>query len=152
MNDGQSASPDPAIPAGGGRRSAGVVVVRHVEGEWRCLLLRCYRYWDFPKGESWPGEDPLATARREVREETGLQDLAFRWGGEFVETPPYHRGKIARYYLAENPEEKVQLLVHPGLGRSEHHEFRWVSFPEARSLVNARIRAILDWAGRRIQE
>ena len=37
---------------------------------WRVLLLRVYNYWDCPKGVVEPGEDPLAAARREVREET----------------------------------------------------------------------------------
>ena len=32
--------------------------------------------WSIPKGETLPGADPLATARREFREETGF-DLAF---------------------------------------------------------------------------
>jgi 8-oxo-dGTP pyrophosphatase MutT (NUDIX family) len=30
------------------------------------------KYWDVPKGESDPGESPLATALREAREEVGL--------------------------------------------------------------------------------
>ena len=128
------------------RRSAGVVVVRRFPTGWRYLLLRCYQYWDFPKGEIEPGEPPLAAARREVREETGLHDLDFRWGEIFIETPPYSRGKIARYYLAESPEGEVFLPVSPELGRPEHQEFRWVGHDEALALVNPRIRAILEWA------
>ena len=83
--------------------SAGVVVVRRVDDEWRVLLLRVYNYWDFPKGIVEPGEYPLTTARREVREETGIEDLEFRWGEEFIETEPYAKNKVARYYLATTP-------------------------------------------------
>lgn len=43
--------------------SAGVIIVRRYDDEWRYLLLRVYNYWDFPKGEVEPGEDPLAAAR-----------------------------------------------------------------------------------------
>ncbi len=99
------------------RRSAGVVVLRRLDREWRCLLLRCDRYWDFPKGEIEPGEDPLLAARREVGEEAGLQSLDFRWGEDYVETPPYASGKVARYYLAECAAGEVI---------PEHQEFRWV--------------------------
>lgn len=128
------------------KHSAGVVIVRRSGDGRRYLLLRCYRYWDFPKGEVEPGEDPLATARREVREETNLDDLHFRWGKGFTETPPYGQGKVARYYLAECPAGDVYLPVSPELGAPEHHEFRWVSFDEGRTLVNDRIRAVLEWA------
>jgi bis(5'-nucleosidyl)-tetraphosphatase len=127
-------------------RSAGVVVLRRFDGALRCLLLRCYAYWDFPKGETEPGEDPLATALREVREETGLAGLRFPWGRVFTETPPYAHGKVARYYLAESTAGDVVLPVSPELGAPEHHESRWVSFAEGRALVNDRLRAVLDWA------
>jgi bis(5'-nucleosidyl)-tetraphosphatase len=133
------------------RRSAGVVIIRPGDAGPRCLLLRCYRYWDFPKGEVETGEDPLETARREVREETGLTDLRFRWGDTFVETPAYAQGKVARYYLAQCDEGEVRLPVSPELGAPEHHEFRWVSFDEGRALVNDRIRAVLDWAEAAVQ-
>ncbi len=128
------------------RHSSGVVIKRRFEDGPRYLLLRCYGYWDFPKGEVEAGEDPLATAWREVLEETGLSDLNFRWGEGFVETPPYSRGKVARYYLAESPSGEVYLPVSPELGVPEHQEFRWAPFAEALSLVNGRIRAVLEWA------
>ena len=43
-------------------------------------MLRAYRNWDFPKGVVEPGENPLYAAVREVREETSLDALDFRWG------------------------------------------------------------------------
>ena len=130
--------------------SAGVVVVRRIDGDWRVLLLRAYNYWDCPKGLVEPGEDPLASARREVSEETGIDSLAFRWGEAFIETPPYSKNKIARYYVAESASGGVKLPVNPELGRPEHHEYRWVEFPEAASLVVPRVGAVLEWARARI--
>lgn len=70
-------------------RAAGVVLLRQTPRRCLCLLLRAYRYWDFPKGEAGEGESLLQTARREVREETGITDLAFPWGQQYTETPPY---------------------------------------------------------------
>lgn len=134
------------------RLSAGVVVVRRFADGWRFLLLRAYRYWDFPKGEVEPGESPLDAARREVAEETGLEDLDFRWGEVFHETPPYATGrggrKVARYYLAESRTGEIRLSVDPALGRPEHHEARWLAYDTARRLLGPRARAALDWANR----
>ncbi len=128
------------------RRSAGAVVVRrHPEG-WRCLLLRSFRYWDFPKGIVEAGEAPLAAAIREVEEETELADLAFRWGESFHETAPYSGGKVARYYVAESARGEVRLPVSPELRRAEHDEFRWLNFDGARGLLVPRVQAALDWA------
>jgi 8-oxo-dGTP pyrophosphatase MutT (NUDIX family) len=132
------------------KRSAGVVITRSIGGERHYLLLRCYRYWDFPKGEIEPGEAPLQAACRESEEETGLTDLRFLWGEVYTETPVYAKGKVARYYLAESPAGEVSLPVSPELGTPEHHEFRWVSYEDARSLVNDRIAAVLDWARGRV--
>lgn len=130
--------------------SAGVVVVRRVDDEWRVLLLRVYNYWDFPKGVVEPGEDPLTTARREVREETGIEDLEFRWGEEFIETEPYSKNKVARYYLATSAAVAVKLPVSVELGRPEHHEFRWLEPVTARKLVVPRLAAVLDWVHGRL--
>ena len=128
------------------RRSAGVVVLRRHANDWRCLLLRAFAYWDFPKGRLELGEAPLDAAIREVEEETGLVGLVFRWGEAFRETAPYSGGKVARYYLAESPAGDVRLPVSPELGRPEHDEFRWVSFAEAQRLAVPRIRQIAGWA------
>jgi bis(5'-nucleosidyl)-tetraphosphatase len=130
--------------------SAGVVVVRRVDDGWRVLLLRVYNYWDFPKGVVEPGEDPFAAARREVLEETSIDDLDLRWGASFVETAPYSRNKVARYYLAATNTVDVKLPVNPQLGVPEHHEYRWLTPETARNLVVPRLVAVLKWADERI--
>ncbi len=130
--------------------SAGAVVFRRLPGGQLFLLLRAYRNWDFPKGEVGQGEEPLAAARREVGEETGITDLRFTADGDHLDTPPYARGKVARYYLAETGTEHVQLNVNPELGRPEHHEFRWLCYADARPLLVDRLRAVLDWANGRL--
>jgi 8-oxo-dGTP pyrophosphatase MutT (NUDIX family) len=130
--------------------SAGVVVVRDTGDGWRELLLRAYNYWDCPKGLVEPGEDPLATARREVREETGIDDLEFRWGEDFTETAPYAKNKVARYYVAATSTADIELPVNPALGRAEHHEWRWLEWEEAEQRVVDRLHAVLRWAQDRI--
>ena len=84
----------------GSRRSCGAVVVQQTPEGVQFLLLRAFRHWDFPKGMVEEGEAPLDAALREVEEETTLADLELAWGTDYVETGPYSRGKIARYYLA----------------------------------------------------
>jgi 8-oxo-dGTP pyrophosphatase MutT (NUDIX family) len=127
--------------------SAGVVVVRDTAEGWRVLLLRVYNYWDCPKGLVEPGEDPLATAKREAREETTLDDLDFAWGESFIDTPPYGREKkVARYFVARTNTESVYLPVNSELGKPEHHEWRWCDWETAEQLVNDRLWAVLRWA------
>lgn len=141
---------DPRLTPPATSLSAGVVVVRDTTDGWRVLLLRAYNYWDCPKGVVEPGEDALTTAKREVREETGIEDLDFRWGEDFTDTPPYSKNKVARYYLAATGTAAVKLPVSEELGRPEHHEFRWLAFDAAIALAVPRIRAVLEWARARI--
>ena len=133
----------PVIPP----RAAGIVVVRRPDaGEWLCLLLRAYRDWDFPKGGIDAGESPLEGAVRETAEEASLTSLAFDWGNVCCDTAPYSGGKVARYFIARTSSESVKLGINPALGRPEHHEFRWMTLANARSLARPRLHPIIDWA------
>lgn len=123
-----------------------MVVVRHQDGEWHYLLLRAFQHWDFPKGIVEAGETPLAAACREVSEETTLEALDFRWGEAYLETGPYWRNKVARYYVAEAATGVVALPVNPELGRPEHEEYRWVNRVDAARLVRPRVARVLAWA------
>jgi 8-oxo-dGTP pyrophosphatase MutT (NUDIX family) len=128
------------------RLSAGVVVLRETAEGWRFLLLRAFNHWDFPKGMVEPGEEPRAAAIREVYEESVIDDLDFAWGDAYVETGPYSRGKVARYFIARTGRSDISLPVNPELGRPEHSEYRWVDLDEAQQLVSARVRPVLNWA------
>jgi len=138
------------MPSRATRLSSGVVVIRESAEGWRFLLLRAFTHWDFPKGMVEAGEEPLAAAIREVREETLIEDLEFAWGHDFIETRPYSRGKVARYFIARTNTTAVTLSVIPELGRPEHNEFRWVDYDEALRLVSPRVDPIVRWAGARL--
>jgi 8-oxo-dGTP pyrophosphatase MutT (NUDIX family) len=123
-----------------------VVVVNVAGPDVQYLLLRAYRNWDFPKGLVEPGEQSLDAALREVREETTLENLAFDWGKDFMDTGPYNKGKISRYYIARSSDTQVHLPINPELGFPEHQEARWVTFDTALSMVSPRLKPVMHWA------
>jgi|SRR5680860_612894 len=85
--------------------SAGAVVTRKAPGGTQVLLVHRPKYddWSFPKGKVDPGEHILATAVREVAEETGLD---IRLG------PPLGTQR----YLVPNGTQKIKD-VHYWAGR-----------------------------------
>ncbi len=126
--------------------SCGAVLVRQTDRGWMALMLRAYRNWDFPKGLREDGETTMECACREIGEETGISDLAFDWGERFMDTGPYNRGKVARYYIARTETETVVMGISPETGRPEHHEHRWVSFDDAYDIAAPRVRQVVQWA------
>ena len=128
------------------RLSCGVVVARQADDGWLTLMLRAYHHWDFPKGICEDNEEPLDAAKREVREETSVDDLSFDWGDRFFETGPYSRGKVARYFIASTRQVDVEMGISPETGEPEHHEWRWVTFDEAYDLGSPRVKHIVQWA------
>lgn len=124
-------------------------MARHSDNHVRYLLLRFYHYWDFPKGIVEALEDPFTAACREVQEETNITQLDFRWGKDYIETPPYNHGKVARYYLAQTEQVDVRLLINPEIGRPEHHEYRWMTYHKAHSALSPRLQPVLEWAQRK---
>ena len=79
------------------------------------MLVRVHRYlfgrelWEFPIGGMHPGDDPLAVAQKELREETGL--LAATWTplGRFA---PYKgaSNEVCHFFLARGLTAEAQQL------------------------------------------
>ena len=118
-------------------KSAGAVIFKKEEGKICYLLLhypatshRTSRdYWDLPKGHIEKGENPEETAKREVKEETGLEDIEivpafketikyfFRWEGKNIL-------KFVTFYLAETKTKDVKIS-------GEHIGFKWLLYKES---------------------
>lgn len=126
-------------------RSAGVVIARRSGGDWRLLVLRAGKHWDFPKGLLEEGESAIDAARREASEGTGIADLTFDAGESHKETIAYGTGEIARYYLAVTSTAEVTLPIVHELGRAAYDEWRWVGFDESEDYLPPRLAAVLAW-------
>lgn len=64
--------------------SGGIIFRRDEKGALQILLIKdAKNRWTVPKGHVEPGEEPKQTAEREIREETGLQDMkVYSWLGK----------------------------------------------------------------------
>jgi ADP-ribose pyrophosphatase len=84
-------------------------------GNGEVVLIRQYRpsvrdfLWEIPAGTMTPGEDPLACARRELREEVGLEGGRFNRLGEIVIAAGYSNERI-HLFLATEPVPCEQHL------------------------------------------
>lgn len=87
-------------------------------------------HWAFPKGHMEPGETEEETARREIREETGLEavlDTRFRASVRYSPGPGITKDVI--YFLGEATSGTLRLQT------EEISASRWLPEAEARQLV-----------------
>ena len=86
----------------------GGVGILAVDGDGMVLLVRQYRYafgrtlLEIPAGKREPGEEPLVTARRELREETGVTADSWTPLGQLIASPGCY-------------DETLYLYLAPGL-------------------------------------
>jgi bis(5'-nucleosidyl)-tetraphosphatase len=133
-------------------QSAGVIVIRFENNNPYFLLLRSFDFWDFPKGKIEGDESKIQAAIREVKEESGIDDLSFDWGRAYYETETFGRDKkVVYYFMAKTNSKNVQLEKNPITGLKEHEEYKWVSFDEAKDLTRYRINRAINWAMDRIK-
>jgi len=117
-------------------KSAGAVVFRK-EGNKIYYLLLHYpsgtrtprNYWDFPKGHIERGEKEIETVKREVKEETGLEDIKFiegfkKWVKYFFRFQGKTVFKIVIFYLVETKNKNVKISF-------EHIGYKWLPYEEA---------------------
>ncbi len=112
--------------------SAGAVIFMR-DGNRVLYLLLHYKhksdYWDFTKGNIEQGEDEHETVRREVLEETGLNDISFIDGFKEDTNWFYKRDgktvfKEVVYFLVETKSKDVKIS-------EEHIGYEWLSYDEA---------------------
>ena len=120
--------------------SAGAVVI----DEGTCLLIRRGHEWAFPKGHIEQGEGPADAARREVREETGIE-IAVDVGLGFT------RYEFRSNNKTRNRKQVDWFLAHRVGGEIAHEpifaEAKFVSLDEAsRLLTHEADRGILEKA------
>lgn len=113
-------------------KSAGAIVFHrgdlgHREQRIEYLLLRS-TFWGFPKGHVERGESERDAARREIREETGLEVELF---DGFREVDQYHyerRGERIRkqtiFFIAQAAHRDSKISW-------EHQEMTWLPFDAA---------------------
>jgi len=110
--------------------SSGAVIFKREAGNILYLLLHYEEgHWGFAKGHIEKGETIEETARREIREETGITDIRFING--FKEHHQYFfytkEGKVFKtvvLLLAETGTKEITLSL-------EHTGYEWLPFTEA---------------------
>lgn len=84
-------------------KSCGAIVYRRFHGNIEILLIKHINsgHWSFPKGHVEGDETELETARREIKEETGLDVILDQTFRETVSySPKRDTQKVVVYFLA----------------------------------------------------
>ena len=114
------------------QKSCGGVIVRNNNGqkEYLILLQRRSGTWSMPKGHMELGEDEIATAKREILEETGLR-VNFIPG--FREETVYRisniKTKLVVLFLAVTTDT-------PRVREAEISGYSWLNAEEAQKILN----------------
>ena len=115
-------------------KSAGAIVFR-LNKEIKYLLIQYQRgHWEFPRGLIEKGESLEDTARREIKEEVGIEDIKFipgfkEWIKFFFKVKGKNIMKIATFLLAETKTEEVKLSY-------EHKDYGWLDYEQALKQLN----------------
>jgi len=132
--------------------AGGVVFRRGPDGRPRFLLIRdSYRNWGFPKGHLEVGEPPADAARREVAEETGLEDLVLHGPIRVIDWYFRFRGKTihkyCHFFLFESAQGEPVPQAEEGIT-----DCAWYDLEEARRTISyENARAVLEQAAEMVQ-
>ena len=107
--------------------SAGMIVYNSKLKKF--LLLEYSNHWGFVKGNIEAGEEEINTARRELKEETGI--VKFKFLDKFKEKIDYYYKKDEKTVHKENVFFLV-LTEYEDVNISEEHKsYKWCDYEEA---------------------
>ena len=97
------------------------LVVKHAEGG----------HWAFPKGHPESGENPITTAKRELREETGIENVELNESVSMQEKYVFEKGgvtidKTVEFFVGEVKDESAKVQ------KEEITDYAWLGYNAAR--------------------
>lgn len=111
-------------------KSAGAVIFRKNDGIKYLLLHYAGGHWDFVKGNVEEGEEEKATVAREIKEETGIEDINFI--EDFKESINHFYKREKRLIYKEVVFYLVETSSAEGVKLSyEHVGYEWLGYEEA---------------------
>lgn len=114
-------------------KSCGAVIYRKYHGNTEILLVRNIKsgHWSFPKGHVEEGETEEETARREIKEETGLDVLL---DTDFRETVIYSPKKNTKKTVVYFVGRAISHELIPQ--REEISQLRWQEIGQAAGVLS----------------
>ncbi len=110
--------------------SAGFIVYTEENGQRKYLILHYPGgHFDFPKGHLEEGENEITAAKRELEEETGINDFEVIKGFKNHITYKFNRGstvvsKTVTFFLCKTDQTDIKIS-------HEHQDSFWLPFNEA---------------------
>jgi ADP-ribose pyrophosphatase len=114
----------------------GSAVMMPVDDRRRILLVRQYRLpaqsllWELPAGSVDPGEKPLQTAKRELKEETGYRAKKWKKLVSFFPSPGFLTEKMTIYLATDLTAGEATPMG------DERIETRWFTAKEIKAAID----------------
>jgi ADP-ribose pyrophosphatase len=116
-------------------RHRGAAVMLAADEKERVLLVRQYRLpagkkmWELPAGTIDEGEKPFATAKRELKEETGLTAKKWKKLAEYYPSPGFVDEKMSVYLATDLTQGEASPMD------DERIETRWFTKKELKEMI-----------------
>ena len=102
-----------------------------------CLVRHAEGHWSFPKGHPQMGESEQETATRELKEETGIDDIHLLNNQSFFEKYSFEKNnfkynKSNKYFLGIVSSMNAST---PDNFKNEIPELKWATYEEAKKII-----------------